>query len=299
MIVTRVLLVAILVASGIACSPVPASADPNDPVVEKACLRYGCKIQAELDSQGSDSSKTGADPQTDSRRISKKEAEFNERTRRAQQRFDTEYAAFLKANSARDACISSGGSEACGPAPVPPDPYQLSMGVLNAAGGPPVIQVTPAQAGAVAVARLRIPTVAPGIGPSPDLNRWKIAAVGYPLWLWANGPTHVGPVSDSVAGLSVSLEASVTSLTFRMGDGNTVNCQGDGDEWTEAVEPGTKAPSCGHTYAEPSLPAGNYKVSAVTNWAVTWTANGQSGVINVPAVQTTELPVGELQVLVR
>ena len=106
-------------------------------------------------------------------------------------------------------------------------------------------------------------------------------------------------MSDSVAGLSVSLEASVTSLTFRMGDGNTVNCQGDGDQWTEAVEPGTKAPSCGHTYAEPSLPDGNYKVSAVTNWAVTWTANGQSGVINVPAVQTTELPVGELQVLVR
>ena len=156
-----------------------------------------------------------------------------------------------------------------------------------------------AQAAAIAVARLRIPTIAPGIGPSPDLNRWKMAAVGYPLWLWADGPTQVGPVSDSVAGLSVSLEASVTSLTFRMGDGNTVNCQGDGDQWTEAVEPGTKAPSCGHTYTEASLPKGNYKVSAVTNWAVTWTANGQSGVINVPAVQTTELPVGELQVLVR
>ena len=165
--------------------------------------------------------------------------------------------------------------------------------------GPPVIQITPAQAGAIAVARLKLPTVAPGIGPSPDLNRWKMAAVGYPLWLWADGPTQVGPVSDSVAGLSVSLRARVTSLTFRMGDGNTVQCPGAGDKWTKAVEPGTKAPHCGHTYTQPSLPQGNYKVSAVTNWAVTWTANGQSGVINVPAVQTTELPVGELQVLVR
>ena len=75
----------------------------------------------------------------------------------------------------------------------------------------------PRQAGAIAAARLQLPTVAPGIGPPPDLNRWKMAAVGYPLWLWADGPTHVGPVSDSVAGLSVSLEASVTSLTFPNG----------------------------------------------------------------------------------
>ena len=74
-------------------------------------------------------------------------------------------------------------------------------------GGPPVIQITPAQAGAIAVARLQLPTIAPGIGPSPELNRWKMAAVGYPLWLWADGPTHVGPVSDSVGGLSVSLDA--------------------------------------------------------------------------------------------
>jgi hypothetical protein len=159
--------------------------------------------------------------------------------------------------------------------------------------------ITGAQAGAIAAARLQLPTVAPGIGPSPDLNRWKMAAVGYPLWLWADGPTHVGPVSDSVAGLSVSLEASVTSLTFRMGDGNTVQCPGAGDKWSKAVEPGSKAPRCGHTYTEPSLPRGNYTVSALTDWAVTWTANGQSGVINVPAVQTTQLPVGELQVLVR
>jgi len=126
-----------------------------------------------------------------------------------------------------------------------------------------------------------------------------MAAVGYPLWLWADGPTHVGPISDSVAGLSVSLEAEVSSLTFRMGDGHTVNCAGTGDPWTTAVEPGTKSPNCGYSYTRPSLPDHNYTVAAIANWAVTWTSNGQSGVINVPVVDTTELPVGELQVLVR
>ena len=181
--------------------------------------------------------------------------------------------------------------------PEAPSTVTLLGGGSNAGG--PAITITPAQAGAIAVARLKLPAVGPGIGPSPDLNRWQMAAVGYPLWLWADGATQVGPVSDSVAGLSVSLRAEVSSLTFRMGDGTVVNCTGTGDKWTEAIEPGAKAPNCGHTYTKPSLPKGNYTVAALTNWAVTWTANGQSGVINVPAVQTTEIPVGELQVLVR
>ena len=160
-------------------------------------------------------------------------------------------------------------------------------------------QITRAQAGAIAVARLKLPTVAPGIGPSPELNRWKMAAVGYPLWLWADGPTHVGPVSDSVGGLTVSLEAKVTKVTFRMGDGKTVSCAGRAQKWTRAVKPGAKSPSCGHSYTKPSLPEGSYRVAAIANWAVTWTVNDESGVINVPAVDTAELPVGELQVLVR
>ena len=151
----------------------------------------------------------------------------------------------------------------------------------------------------MAVARLQLPTVAPGIGPSPELNPWNMAAVGYPLWLWADGPTHVGPIRDSVGGLSVSLDADVSSLTFRMGDGHSINCAGSGQEWTSSVKPGAKSPSCGYSYSKPSLPSGKYTVAAVANWAVTWTSNGQSGVINVPTVAATELPVGELQVLVR
>jgi hypothetical protein len=184
----------------------------------------------------------------------------------------------------------------CGSMPTAPTAPQFRTEAFNRPGNPPI---TAGQAAAVAVARLQLPTIAPGIGPSPKLNPWKIAAVGYPLWLWADGPTHIGPVSDSVAGLSVSLDAKVSSLTFRMGDGHSVMCPGSGHRWTTAVEPGTKSPSCGYTYAKPSLPDRNYTVAAIANWAVTWTSNGQSGVINVPAADTTELPVGELQVLVR
>jgi hypothetical protein len=183
---------------------------------------------------------------------------------------------------------------ACG---TPPTAPRFDSDTFSGRGNQP--QITAGQAAAIAVARLQLPRIPPGIGPSPDINPWNMAAVGYPVWFWAGGPTRVGPVSDSVAGLSVSLEAEVSSMTFRMGDGHTVRCAGSGHPWTAAVQPGAKSPSCGYTYAKPSLPDRTYTVAAIANWAVTWTSNGQSGVINVPAVDTTELPVGELQVLVR
>ena len=106
-------------------------------------------------------------------------------------------------------------------------------------------------------------------------------------------------MSDSVAGLAVSLTARVSKVSFRMGDGSTVSCPAQNKHWTKAVEPGQKSPTCGYAYARPSLPNGNYTVTAITTWQVTWTVNSQSGVITVPAVQSAQLPVGELQVLVR
>lgn len=220
------------------------------------------------------------------------------RVRDGSERLSAILSAYDRRVAAYTRCIQtpnpSSNIAGCG---TPPTAPQFRSDTFSGRGNQPGI--TAGQAAAIAVARLKLPTVAPGIGPSPKLNPWNMAAVGYPLWLWADGPTHVGPISDSVAGLSVSLEADVSSLTFRMGDGHTVNCAGTGHPWTTAVEPGTKSPNCGYSYAKPSLPDDTYTVAAIANWAVTWTSNGQSGVINVPVVDTTELPVGELQVLVR
>jgi hypothetical protein len=216
----------------------------------------------------------------------------NDRVQEALKDFSAALAEYDSRLASYNRCILSANPAGCGRMPTAPTPPQFGAETFSQ-------PITAGQAAAIAVARLQLPTIAPGIGPSPDLNPWSMAAVGYPLWLWADGPTHVGPVSDSVAGLSVSLEAEVSSLTFRMGDGHSVTCAGSGHPWTAAVEPGTKSPTCGYSYSQPSLPEGPYTVAAIANWAVTWTSNGQSGVINVPAVDSTELPVGELQVLVR
>ncbi|HET9873105.1 MAG TPA: hypothetical protein VFP89_11000 [Propionibacteriaceae bacterium] len=166
------------------------------------------------------------------------------------------------------------------------------------ANAPAVPVITPEQAAYMAVAQLQLPTLAPEVGPSPDLNEWNMAVVGYPLWLWVDGPARIGPVSQAVANLSVSLDAKVSKVVYRMGDGNSVTCNGPGTKWTKSVPAGRKSPDCGYTYTEPSLPKGNYTVTSTTYWDVGWSINGSTGVISMPLTASTEIPVGELQVLV-
>jgi hypothetical protein len=264
--------------------PTPANADGAK------CNRWtrSCKIASQIG--GADSGRT---PKSQSR-TAKSQNAGDDRAQEARKKFAAALAVYDRQLARYRRCfLANPNGAGCGR--VPKSPW-LGGESFSGPGNP---SITAGQAATIAVARLQLPTIAPGIGPSPELNPWNIAAVGYPLWLWADGPTHVGPVSDSVGGLSVSLDAEVSSLTFRMGDGHTITCPGSGQKWTAAVQPAAKSPSCGYSYAKPSLPDGNYTVAAIANWAVTWTSNGQSGVINVPAVDTTELPVGELQVLVR
>ncbi|HYI58791.1 MAG TPA: hypothetical protein VEX66_11525 [Microlunatus sp.] len=186
----------------------------------------------------------------------------------------------------REACRQSGVAS-CG------------VGIALAAGGNAPPSITPDHAAIRAVATLSLQPGKPTVGPPPELNKWKMAAVGYPLWIWAEGNLDPAPVSRSVAGLSVSLDASLAKIVYDLGDGTTITC-GPGTPWRKGSVPaGTPSPDCGHTYAKPSLPKGRYTITATTHWSVAWTAGGQSGTIPFTQTSTTTLPVGEVQTLVR
>lgn len=150
-----------------------------------------------------------------------------------------------------------------------------------------------------AAVQMTVPAPKPGIGPPPEINEWDMAAVGYPLWLWAEGTTDPGPVSQTVFGLTVSLDARLTKVNFDMGDGNVVHCDDVIRRWHRGVKPGTESPVCGYRYQEPSLPKGEYTVTARSVWAVDWRVNGAGGTIPLYSSASTTLPVGELQVLER
>lgn len=272
---------------GLTVGVMPADADED-----AGCGMFGnCKARASKgggDSGGS-SARTGGGSNT-----SRSKGPSPEQQLAAYQRAWKSYESQL--NSYRD-CLDAGSAQACGAPEVMPELTGALATITATPGGPPLM--SPGQAGAIAVARLQLPLNAPKVGPDPKVNKWKMAAVGYPLWVWADGPTHVGPVSDSVAGLSVSLDAQLTKTVFRMGDGKSVTCTGGGTPYRKGTKAATPSPTCGYRYEKPSLPKGDYTVTAIGYWAVTWNVNGTSGVITVPRVATSPLPVGEVQVLVR
>lgn len=211
-------------------------------------------------------------------------------------------AANQQARAAFARCLDTVGTTSCArfqEAALPGDPNIRPAGNPADPAAPAVPAITPEQAAYIASARIRLTPPKPMFGPSPDLNEWKMAAVGYPLWLWAAGNLDPAPVADSVQDISVALDARLVKVVFNMGDGRKVTCTDLGTRWTRAVEPGRVSPSCGYAYAKPSLPQGSYTVTANAVWAIDWSINGTTGSIPFFQSASTTIPVGELQVLVR
>lgn len=205
------------------------------------------------------------------------------------------------ANAAPTRCLVDGRTLGCYGQNLPlPGPLNI-----RAAGDPqdpaPVAAapaLTPQQTAYYALARLKLTPPKPMIGPPPSINQWKMAAVGYPLWLWADGNLDPAPVTDSVADIAVGLDARLVKIVYNMGDGHNLTCTNLTRAWTRDVTPGTPSPVCGYAYPKPSLPNGKYTITANAVWAVDWNVNGVTGTIPFYQSATTQLPVGELQVLV-
>ncbi len=146
------------------------------------------------------------------------------------------------------------------------------------------------------VVRLQLPDPTPQVGPDPTANDWKMAAVGYPLWLWTNGPRTVTSRVRAY-GITFTLRATWLSTAFDMGDGHSLTCTRS-TPYTSRVTPGSKSPDCGYTYLTSSLPKGSYTITSTTRWRITWSALGASGSLPGTYSGSRSLPVGELNALV-
>lgn len=202
------------------------------------------------------------------------------------------YIAYTVRRQAYADCTSAGQGGCTAPGAAVKLPGPLTRGQIQAAP-----QISPQQAAYAAIARLHLDPPKPVIGPSPEINEWNMAAVGYPYWLWADGNLDPAPVSTTVADLTVRLDAHLASTTFDLGDGTRVTCTDLSARWTPAVEPAAPSPACGHTYTKPSLPKGRYTITAYSTWSIDWSVNGVGGTIPLYQQASTTVPVGELQVL--
>jgi hypothetical protein len=163
---------------------------------------------------------------------------------------------------------------------------------------PGVNRLTPAQAAAALVASFQLKGIEIGKTPSDG----RKGAVGLPVWLWVKNPGQLtwGPYTRSatLGGVTVSATASVRSVTWQMGDGESVTCGGPGTPYVKGMT--GPSPTCGYKYALMSPGKGTqpYTITATSNWDVEWNAGGQGGVINTQTQATAQSVIGELQTVI-
>lgn len=151
---------------------------------------------------------------------------------------------------------------------------------------------SPEQVAQIARKQLRMPR--PTISASPGGTQ----LVNLPTWLWLSDGWTPTSATASVPGVSVTAAAKPLSVTWSMGDGNSVTCSTSGTPYTAVRDPKSQSPDCGYTYRKSSAgqPAEAFPVTAKVNWTVTWSGAGQAGTFpNMTTSATVALQVAESQ----
>ncbi|WP_059007949.1 hypothetical protein [Streptomyces specialis] len=173
--------------------------------------------------------------------------------------------------------------------------YRPPVWIPDAPGEATEAGPTPAQLAEQARDQLRLPS--PRIETSPAGDQ----LVRVPTWLWLEpeGWEEISATA-SVPGVSVTAVASPVSVTWEMGDGTEVVCDGPGTAYETGGAPEHSSPDCGHTYTSSSAgqPGEAYAVSARVSWTVTWSGAGEEGEFPGLTTQTsTSFRVLESQAL--
>ncbi|MGZ6583119.1 MAG: hypothetical protein ACXVHX_02070 [Solirubrobacteraceae bacterium] len=175
---------------------------------------------------------------------------------------------------------------------------QIWSATPPAGGGP-----TPGEVAQLAVKDMGLSAITIGIAPKPDPD--SVGLVGMPVWMWAADPDDatVGPITrDATAGgITATATATLESITWDMGDGHSVVCHDPGQPY-DAAYGMRESPGCGYTYTTTSAaqPGQHFTVTATSQWVVSWSGAGQTGTIRpAPLIRTTQITIGEAQVLVQ
>jgi hypothetical protein len=159
----------------------------------------------------------------------------------------------------------------------------------------------PTAAGAQAASTIALPS------PSIHLNPATFGVVNLKVWL-AIDPSlwHPFQATATARGVTASAVATPETVTWNMGDGHTVECDGPGSVYDPSLPMNTQSTSCGYIYQRTSAgePSGDgnpndgaFPVTATVTWVVTWTAVGEPGGGVLPSLQTsTTIPLRVEQV---
>lgn len=131
---------------------------------------------------------------------------------------------------------------------------------------------------------------------NPDADRMQL--VGVDTWLWVDPATwQPRSATASIPGLSATVTAQPTHVTWDMGDGTTVRCDGPGTPYDPDRPAAAQRTDCSHLYQH----VGSYQVSATVHWSVTWSSTDGDGGTLADVARTTRftLDVAERQAVGR
>jgi hypothetical protein len=144
--------------------------------------------------------------------------------------------------------------------------------------------------------------------PSPivNLNPSAFSVVNLSSWLWIDPQAwHSVSATATAGGVSATATAVPETVTWSMGDGHTVVCDGPGTPYEPQAD-AAQTTGCAYTYAEssagqPSIDGdpndGAFTVTATIHWTVSWSATGATGGGLLPALNTSStVPVRVEQV---
>ncbi len=163
---------------------------------------------------------------------------------------------------------------------------------------PGITMLTPRQAAERLVKTFRLTGIDIGFAPDPNIPGSK-SYVGVPIWMWASNPQPLswGPYTETatLGGVTITATAQVSSVRWSMGDGNAVTC-GIGTAFQIGFG-ATDSPTCGYRYSQTSDTAagGRFPITAASSWTVTWSGEGESGVIPLTSNSASSVEIKELQ----
>jgi hypothetical protein len=150
---------------------------------------------------------------------------------------------------------------------------------------------SPRAAAAQAAASIVLPS------PSIRVNPAAFSVVNLPTWLSIDPAAwHTFQATATVSGVTATAVAVPETVTWTMGDGGRVQCNGPGTAYDPQLPAGAQSTSCAYTYGRSSVgePSGDgdpndgaFPVTATVSWKVIWTAVGAPGGGDLPSLQTS------------
>lgn len=141
----------------------------------------------------------------------------------------------------------------------------------------------------------------PDVRTSPDASNGTV--VNFPTWLWVDGNGWSPQSASASAGpVTVTTTAVPVSVTWDMGNGETISCDGPGTPYDLGRPSASQQSNCTYVYRLGSAgqPDHSFKVTATVTWHATWQASGVAGGGDLGTITRSSsigLPVGEVQAL--